>query len=204
MGIMITLVVKSLLTGLILRTFGQRKSGIYTRFALALLFLLPGISARAQHSPQLSEYHVKAAFLYKFALFVDWPPETFADNSVPYIFGILGTDPFGDLIEETLADKKLNNRPIVIKRYTDYKKIGKCHILFISNSENVRWKPIFQHLETAPILTVGETDGFAAKGGIINFINEDHKIRFEINHATAQAHQLLLSSKLLRLAKIVK
>lgn len=126
------------------------------------------------------------------------------DSSMPVTLGILGKDPFGSVLEETLANQKIEGRNISILHITDYLQIKKCQILFISQSETRRWPRIFEHLKTAPILTIGEAEGFAQKGGIINFFSEENKIRFEINHAAARARRLQISSKLLRLAKIVE
>jgi len=126
------------------------------------------------------------------------------DSSMPVTLGILGKDPFGAVLEETLANQKIEGRSISILHITDYQQIKKCQILFISQSETRRWPRIFEHLKTVPILTIGEAEGFAQKGGIINFFSEENKIRFEINHAAAKARRLQFSSKLLRLAKIVE
>ena len=186
------------------RTGSRPPSDIFAVIMLVLLFLLPWFPTQAQQLPKLSEYKLKAAFLYKFALFVDWPVEAFADSSSPYVLGLLGTDPFGKNIDEILKDKKIKGKSIIIKRYDNYTQINDCHILFISYSEYRKLKLIFKHLRTAPILTVSEADGFARKGGIINFIHGNNKIRFEINHAKALAHKLNISSKLLRLARIIE
>lgn len=203
----------ALLLGFIFESFRQRNPDTSLLIPGLILpgLILPGLfvlgstqSALAQYPSRLTEYQVKAAFIYKFALFVEWPREALPDSSTPVTLGIFGKDPFGAVLEETLANQKIGGRSISILRLTDYQKIRKCQILFISHSETRRWPRIFEHLKTAPILTIGEAEGFAQKGGIINFFNADNKIRFEINHSAAKAHQLQISSKLLRLAKIVE
>lgn len=177
---------------------------IACRVAFVMFLLMPVTLVTAQRSCQLPEYDVKAAFLYKFALFIDWPEKAFAETSSSFIFGILGNDPFDKTIDEMLSNKKIKGKSIIIKRYASYKEIDNCHVLFISKSKRHRLKTIFRYLATKPILTVGETPGFADAGGIINFIHQNKNIRFEINNESAQKHHLNISSKLLRLAKIIK
>ena len=165
---------------------------------LSLALLLPA-DASAQASQPL-EYQVKAAFLFNFAKFVEWPPESFAGETSPLVIGILGDSPFGGDLERTIQNKTINNRSIVIKPLRSLAEATNCQILFISNSENKRLPEIIQSLRGAAVLTVGETDQFIASGGMVNFVQEASKIRFQINDDAAKAARLKISSKLLSLA----
>lgn len=151
-----------------------------------------------------TEYQIKAAFLYKFAKFVQWPEEAFINNPKEIVIGILGQDPFGEDLNRTVQGKTIHGREIVVRRSHHLEKMQDCQILFISDSEEMHFSRIFSHLHTANVLTIGDTEGFCEKGGIINFIRKENKIHFEINISAAKAAGLKLSSKLLNLAKIVE
>jgi len=166
---------------------------------LCLGLLLAAHCGRAQ-VPQLSEYQIKAAFLYNFGRFVDWPPETFADGKSPFIFGLLGDNPFGNTLNEAFSGKTLNGHPVVVQLFHNLPDAMHCQILFISNSEKRRLADIIQSLHAASVLTVGENDHFTDAGGMINFITIDNKVRFQINDRAAKAARLKISSKLLGLA----
>ena len=172
---------------------------------LILALLLATENGRGQ-APSSSEYQIKvyelkAAFLYNFAQFVDWPPAAFADAASPLVIGVLGDNPFGDLLEKTIRGKTLNNRRLETKPIRSLAEAtNNCHMLFISSSEKDRLPEIFATLRGTRILTVGETPGFTETGGMINFVMEGGKIRFQINDAAAKSAGLKISSKLLNLA----
>lgn len=170
---------------------------------LASALLTVGVSAlgRAQ-SP--TEYEVKAVFLYNFAKFVEWPGVAGDAPNEPFVIGILGEDPFGKVLDETLRGKTVNGRTVVIARLLRAKDARGCHIVFISGSESRHLHSIFESLQGSNVLTVGETEGFARQGGAINFTLEESRVRFEINIEAAQRAGLKISSKLLSLAKIVR
>ena len=168
-------------------------------FVLCLGLLLAAAPGRAQVPPP-SEYQLKAAFLYNFAKFIDWPPEAFAADQSPFIIGILGDNPFGTDLERTVAGKLINNRPITIRSFPTAAEAANCHILFISSSEKKLLPEIIQSLHGTAVLTVGETDQFIASGGMVNFMQEASKIRFQINDDAAKAARLKISSKLMSLA----
>jgi hypothetical protein len=147
-----------------------------------------------------SEYQLKAAFLLNFAKFVEWPPAAFAEATSPMVLGILGENPFGDALEQTIRDKAINNRPLVVKEFRSAAEATNCHILFISASEKARLPGILAALRTASVLTVGETDRFTETGGMINFVRQGNKFRFQINEVPAKSAGLKISSKLLSLA----
>jgi hypothetical protein len=166
---------------------------------LSLLWLLPISGSRAQESPP-TEYQLKAAFLLNFAKFVEWPPTAFAGANSPMILGILGENPFGDVLERTIRDKTISNHPLVVKEFHSSAEATNCHILFISTSEKARLPEILAGLRGASVLTVGETDRFTETGGMINLFRQGNKIRFQINEAAAKGVGLKISSKLLSLA----
>ena len=147
-----------------------------------------------------SEYQLKAVFLFNFAQFVDWQP---AAAQTPLLIGILGDDPFGTFLDETVRGERVGVRPIEIRRYHQVADIDTCNILFISRSENERIADILPTLRNRPVLTVSDADDFAKRGGMIQFANDKNRIRLRINLEAAQAANVVISSKLLRLAEIV-
>jgi YfiR/HmsC-like len=149
------------------------------------------------------EYQVKAIFLYNFAQFVTWPVAAFPERHTPITIGILGDDPFGPFLEEAVRGEVIEGRSLTVKHFTRVEEVIDSHILFISKSERGRVGQILAAVRGKSILTVGETEAFARQGGIINFITTDHKVRYEINVDAAKRADLDISSKLLRLAKIV-
>lgn len=172
---------------------------------------ISGVSSFAQTSPvELPQYQVKAAFIYNFIKFVEWPEESFSEKNSPYVIGVLGTDPFfeSDLLlnylNQAVEGKTINNREILVKpaspRISDFKD---CHLVFISASEKNRMKEILAGLNQPGLLTISETDNFCEQGGMINFFMASGKVRFEINAKAAEKAGLKISSKLLNVAKIV-
>jgi len=162
-------------------------------------------------SEQEQEYKVKAAFLYNFIKFIEWPSDK-QSNEKTISIGIIGTNPFGKAFEP-VKEKLVGNKKIVIKSFNSLEKseltdkqideIRKCHAIFICNSEKKYFKEIFNLIKDDNVLTVGDTRGFLESGGIINFLIEDKKVGFEINNNTAKKVKLTVRSQLLRLAKKV-
>jgi hypothetical protein len=167
--------------------------------ALSLAFLLVAGLVLAQESPP-GEYRVKAAFLWNFAKFIEWPTNAFTNAAAPFVIGVLGDNPFGEDLEQTVRDKQINTHPITVKAFRAASEANQCHMLFVSASETNRLAEIFKSLRGSPILTVGDTGQFIETGGMINFIFEGNKIRFQINDDAAKAADLKISSKLLSLA----
>jgi len=177
------------------------------------------IAAQARADSSSSrEYQIKAAFLYNFIKFVDWPQEKVPDSNEPITIGILGKDPFGNAFEP-IKDKQVKSRKIVIKRFKNFEELKKsnekdktelgreiealrkCHLLFVCSSEKEILGEIIKALKGSPVLTVGETDDFLEAGGIIKFVIEEKKVRFEINITASKRAKLKIRSQLLRLAK---
>ena len=170
---------------------------------LLVILLGAGFFAAPLRAQAFKEYDVKAAFLYHLAEFVDWPAEAFPAAENPLVIGVLGADPFGKSLNEIVQNAVVKNRKLDVQRYRSIEEVKTCHILFISQSEAGRLEEIFSHLKDRKILTVGDTEGFAQRGGIVRFRTEKNKIRLRINLDAAKAASLTISSKLLRAAEVV-
>lgn len=168
-----------------------------------LLCLCCTISAPAQVDAG-AEYKFKAVYLYNFLQFVEWPKQVMHDDSSPIIVAILGNDLLDSLLEQIVKNEKIKGHPVTVHRLSDIDEMKTCHVLFISRTEEKDIQQILKKIKGAPILAVSEAKGFARMGGAINFYFEDKKLRFEINLDAVKTADLVLSSKLLRLAKIVE
>jgi hypothetical protein len=191
----------------------------YNLIVLALVLFMAAIAPKAwADSTQTLEYQVKAAFIYNFIKFVDWPKEKVTDSNTPLTIGIIGQDPFKDAFGP-LQEKEIKDRKVIIQRFEGFveleksgkkkkdqphpksQDIQKCHLLFICPSESERIADIIASVKDHSVLTVGEAKDFIESGGVINFIVEEQKVRFEINTAAAERAKLKIRSNLLRLAK---
>lgn len=176
-------------------------SALFLAGAVALGGSLP---AARTLSATPNEYQVKAAFLYNFAKFVEWPPGTFAGPNAPLVVEVLGEDPFGQSLDEAIGGRSVNGHPLLIHRSRRLEDLRGCQLLFVSSAEQKRMPLILARLEGWPVLTVGEWETFAESGGIIQFLLEDNRVRFAINLDAATRARLKISSKLLTLAKIMR
>jgi YfiR/HmsC-like len=171
---------------------------------LALLVCLGGgarsSSAQTVTSP---EYQLKAAFLFNFAKFIDWPPASFAGPQATFSICILGADPFGRSMDDLLQGKTIGDRRVSIERGKQVADVRHCQMVFVSASEKSRVREILGGLKGTNVLAVGETDGFAAAGGAIQFEIEDNRVHFMINTDAADRAGLKVSSNLLSLAHVV-
>ena len=149
------------------------------------------------------EYQLKAVFLFNFAQFVDWPSSTFPAPDSPLAICILGQDPFGAYLDETVRGEAINGRPLAVRRYQQPEEATGCQILFISRKETDHLPEALDSLEGHSILTVSDADRFTSLGGMIRFVTEHNRIRLHINLGAAKAANLTISSKLLRPAQIV-
>lgn len=177
-----------------------------SRLIVAVLLCLSlawGAKAQSSDSAASSEYLIKAGFIYNFAQLVQWPPTAFSQADSPITIGILGADPFGEIIDHVVQNKKLEGRNLVVKRLKRGASFKDCNILFISSSEVPHLEEILQSAKNLPILTIGEMPSFATRGGIINLTVEGNRVRFEVNIEAAKQANLNISSRLLALARIV-
>jgi len=150
--------------------------------------------------------------LYNFINFVDWPKEKVTDSNNLITIGIIGTDPFGKAFEP-LKNKQAKGKKVIIKRFISLKEseksdnqiqaIRKCHLLFVCRSEKQQLRKIINIVKDHSVLLVGDMNDFLESGGIVNFVIENQKVRFEINNNAAKQAKLNIRSKLLRLAKKV-
>ncbi|MHC4186823.1 MAG: YfiR family protein [Planctomycetota bacterium] len=198
------------------------KLKIYIFSITVLLLILIAVSDRvwADNYTSVQGSQVKAAFIYNFIKFIDWPQEKTEDVNKPLTVGILGSSPFGNSFDK-IKDTQIRGRKVVIKYFEsienikggeqkqneeiqrNLKEYGQCDVLFVCGTENKFFSRILQPLEIYHVLTIGDTQGFLEAGGIINFVMEEKKVRFEINMASAKRSKLEVRSKLLRLAKRV-
>jgi YfiR/HmsC-like len=171
-------------------------------FVTVVLFgLLLALGAPGQ---MMDEYQVKAAFLYNFAKFVEWPPGAFKTPKDPILVCVLGRNPFGNALAEAIHGKSIEGRTFSYRQVSDAESASACQILFVGSAESKHFRSLFENLKPLGILTVGEAQDFAAEGGVINFKLDDGRVHFEINVDAAEHEQLHISAKLLSLAQIVK
>ncbi|HEX9933563.1 MAG TPA: YfiR family protein [bacterium] len=161
-------------------------------------------SAYAQEDVLVSEYEVKAAFLYNFAKFVEWPTSAVRDTTSPFVIGVLGRDPFGAILDQVIGSKSIKGKRLVIRRFSDWTGLSFCHLLFVSSSERTNLSLILEKLSRSCTLTVAEMEGFTENRGMVQFVMRDNRIHFMINAVAADEAGLKLSSKLLNLAVGVK
>lgn len=175
-----------------------------TGLALLLEAWLPGVPARAGDADApYPEYQVKAAFLYHFTKYVEWPPDAFASAGPGIVLGVLGEDPFQGAVEDVIRDRTVEGRPLSWKRFDDPPRPGECHVLFIGSADAARLKKALEKMKTMPILTVGESEEFGRAGGIAWFRMEGNKVRFAINLDATRRAGLKISSRLLGVATVV-
>lgn len=181
------------------RTFSQsvRVLSRWLATGLALLLLL---SCPQAQTP--GEYQVKAAFIYNFARFVEWPADAFSSTDAPFIIGLVGDDPFEGTLENAISGKSINGHKLVFRRVKAGPELRNCHILYLSPSEKRRQGQLIAQLSGAAVLTVTEAER-GTPGGIISFVMDDRNVKFEINNSAASRARLKISSRLLGLAKAV-
>lgn len=157
----------------------------------------------AVQAEQPGEYAVKAAFLFNFTKFVEWPDSSFPNPGAPIVLGIVGEDPFGAETEHSVSTQMAQGRPIVVRKYRFGDNLRSCHLLFISASERQHVARILAMLQDASVLTVSDIDGFAEAGGVMQFVMQDNRVHFVVNLEAATQGKLRLSAKLLALARVI-
>jgi len=187
----------------LLKTMLRRSLCVSLCSLLALCIIVSGSGiARAESSaPTMSQ--VQAAFLFNFAKFVTWPNEAFQRSGDSLIIGVIGEDPFGAILEETIRDKTVMGKKLAVKRFANIHDAANSHILFLSSSEESRLAQMMPVLEKTNILTVSDMARFAEHGGMVAFTVEDQKVRFNINVGAVERAGLKMGSQLLKLARIV-
>lgn len=186
----------------------QSKAGgnALVRCAIFFFFFLPECFSPgllfAQNRP--TEYQVKAVYLFNFARFVEWPAENGAGKDGTFVVCVLGDDPFGTFLDTTLAGETVAGRNVVAQRITKPQEAAACRILFVSTSEESHLKELFEVIAKKSVLTVSDIPQFAQRGGMIGFVTDEGKVRFEINLTSATDAGLTLSSDLLKVATVVR
>jgi uncharacterized protein DUF4154 len=179
------------------------------RFAGALILgagLLAGSTTTLAADDAPLDFQVKAAFLVNFPKYVDWPSTVLAETNSPITVAIFGDDNVaGEFSNMIKGGRTVSGRPVQLKRITKEEQIGAdCHILFIAGAERLRIPAILEKVKGTGILTVGENEDFLEKGGIVNLVHRDRKIRLQINLDAARESQLKISTRLLIAADAVK
>jgi hypothetical protein len=181
-------------------------SRVVRQIGLAALIAAAVMGACALHAAAEAslEYRVKAAFLYNFAKFVTWPAQVFPAADAPVVFCLAGDDPFQELLDATTKDRKVEGRPIVIRRLPAEAPLAGCHLVFSSESDGARVAHVLQRAAGAGALTVGEAEEFLPRGGMIRLLVDEGKVRFDISTRSAEQAGLKVSSQLLKLARSVE
>jgi hypothetical protein len=174
---------------------------VWLRLPLVLGLLCHGAPAGGQ---SIDEYQAKAAFLFNFVKFVEWPPAVFKSEKDPIRICVLGQNPFGASLDNAVRGRDVAGRPLIAVQVSNLRQAAACQMIFVTAPECKRFRAMAAELCAASVLSVGEVEGFASDGGVVNFKVEDGKIRFEINLAAAEQAKLHISSKLLSLARVVK
>jgi hypothetical protein len=182
-----------------------RRGRFPIRAALAFAALLGvAVDPAAGASRATREYDLKAAFLYNFAQFVEWPADAFESPGAPFVIGIVGTDPFGQSLDEIVAGEAVRGHSIVVRRWRTLEEMGPAHVLFISRGQAARLGDLATAVDDRSILTVGDGNDFATRVGIIGFVVAGNHVRLVINVARARAANLTISSQLLRQSQLVE
>lgn len=168
---------------------------------LALQLTMAGLSAFAQTT---AERQVQAAFLTKFAGFVEWPSNSLPAMNSPFVIGVVGDDPFGPDLDTIASQQRAKGRVIRVERFKSVENVQGCQILFVASSEQARLAELFKRVGNLPLLTVGDSEGFTQAGGIINFTKVEGKVRFEVNHEAARRAGLALDARLLAVSQSKK
>jgi hypothetical protein len=172
------------------------------RLFLAFGALCVTVSLASQPASS-AEYRVKAVFLFNFVQFVEWPAEAFTTSTAPIEICVLGADPFGEALDQTVEGESIHNRSLVVRRLSRTSGLGACHLLFVSRSEQERLTEVLRALEPSTgVLTVSDIDGFVGRGGTIGFFIDRQRVRFEISPTHAHDRGLKVSSQLLSLGRI--
>ena len=168
--------------------------------AAAVTLLVSPAGGAARLEP--SEYGLKSVFLYQFCRFMEWPGSAFSSPYDPLIIGVIGDDPFGSLLNEAVAGETYHGRPIRIEHYRSARDIKRCHLLFVSRSSVDQMNEILSAVAGKSVVTVGETEGFLDRGGMIALTADRNRVRLQVNASSLRAAKVDVSSKLLRVAEI--
>jgi YfiR/HmsC-like len=178
-----------------------RKNRVWRIFA-AITLLIAALPCRADGPTR--EYQIKAAFVYNFTQFIDWPDSAFASKDSPFVVATVGMDPFNGALEDAMSGKTAAQRPVTVQHFDSVADVGDCQLLFVPASLDSSLPTLFGNIGGKPVLTVGESQGFDPAGGGIRLFLEDNRMRFEINLDPISSAGLKVSAKLMKLARIYK
>ena len=182
---------------------GSHRVHLCQVMALIVAWLVTSVSCLQAQQSSPTENQVKSAYLYNFGKFVEWPDKGMTGGEF-FTFCVLGDDSFGSTLETTIAGESINGKKVLVKRVAKPQDALSCHILFIGSSEQSRLKEILVALDDTNVLTVSDMPQFIRRGGIIQFVVEANRVRFEVNLTSAERAGLTLSSQLLKVALNVK
>jgi hypothetical protein len=178
---------------------GGRLRGVSQFMAVSVAWVLIGASCLCAQQSSPTEYEVKAAYLYNFGKFVEWPAKIATADDF-FTICVLGQDPFGATLDTTITGESINGKKVVVNRIARSKDAISCRILFISSSEESQVKEILAALDQTSVLTVSDMPQFTRRGGMIQFLVEENRVRFKVNLTAAEHAGLTLSSQLLKVA----
>jgi YfiR/HmsC-like len=167
-----------------------------------LVVILATFVSAPRAMQRVDEYRLKAAVLYNLAKFVEWPDEAFADATAPLVVCVLGVDPFGAALDDTLRGHSVGGHAASAKRIAEV--TPGCHVLFVANSEAKRLPAILERLRTSSVLVIGDAVGFVDRGGMIGLVTDDERVRFDVNLRAAERARIKISARLMALASSVR
>jgi hypothetical protein len=171
----------------------------FRRVCYILLLLSVSFFSSAETAVAPTPSDIEAAYLYNFEKFVSWPSDS-GHDSAPFAICILGEDSFGESLNSLIADETHQGRKLVVRRLSSTTAANDCQILFIGQSEEPRLAKDLTALQKKPILTVSTLPDFLERGGMIQFLLQNRKVRFSVNLPATQQTGLVLSSQLLKVA----
>ena len=181
-----------------------RFCGTCCGLAVALALLFGGSCARAESDTTTAEYRIKAAFLFKFVGFVDWPPATFDRADAPFTIGVLGGPTLGNELEQIAAGRQVNGHPVRVRLLGRGDSPTGLQVLFVGRGEAARLNALAASGDGVPVLVVSESDGALALGSAINFVVVDDKVRFDVALHSINRAGLKISARLLAVARVVQ
>ena len=180
--------------------FGNACCGL----AIALALLVGGSCARADSDTAIAEYRIKAAFLFKFLGFIEWPPATFERADAPFVIGVLGAGTLGNELEQIVAGRQVNGHPVRVRLLGRGDSAAGLQVLFVGRTETLRLNTVAAAADGMPVLVVSESDGALAQGSAINFVVVDDKVRFDVALHPINRAGLKISARLLAVARMVQ
>ncbi len=185
------------------------ESAVARRLSAALvltaLACVPLSNAGAADTAAITrEYEIKAAFLYNFTKFIEWPQQSFPDANAPIVIGVLGDSPGQPALLQFVKDRRINGRAIVVRRVESAQEASATQLLFVATGQEARFEQLQAAISAIPVVTVGESQAFVSDGGAINFVLEGDKVRFEVNTTSADHAGVKISAQLLKLATTVR